>query len=171
MAIVFHCQFCNKEIKAADDAGGKWGKCPKCHNKVYVPSVDFDKEDDELKLAPIDEEGMKREKELLAETYRLTQDILEERETPNDAAQPAGAIYEMDDNELKKNVILYLRQMAAGELEDAEQTAILISPFSERVRMILDQISVSQIPEPQLTKISPSVLSGFIKSLRSKMQQ
>lgn len=170
MAIVFHCQFCNKEIKAADDAGGKWGKCPKCHNKVYVPSVDFDKEEEELKLAPIDADDIKREKELMAETYRLTQDILEEREVPVDAAQPVGAMYEMDDDELKKNIILYLRQMAAGELEDAEQTAVLISPFNERAKKILDQISLSQIPEPQLAKISPIVLSGFIKSLRSKMQ-
>jgi phage FluMu protein Com len=171
MAIVFHCQFCNKEIRAADDAGGKWGKCPKCHNKVYVPSVDFDKEDEELKLAPIDTEDLKRKRELMAETYRLTQDILEEREIPGEAAQPAGAMYDMDDEELKKNIILYMRQMAAGELDDAEQTAALISPFSKRVEKILDQISLSQIPEPQLAKISPSVLSGFIKSLRSKLQQ
>ncbi len=171
MAIVFHCQFCNKEIRAADDAGGKWGKCPKCHNKVYVPTVDFDKEEEELKLAPIDTEDLKREKELMAETYRLTQDILEERETPGDAAQPAGAMYEMDDAELKKNVILYLRQMASGELEDAEQTSALISPFSKRVEKILDKIGLSEIPEPQLANISPSVLSGFIRSLRSKMQQ
>ena len=55
MAIIFHCPSCGKEIKAADNAGGKWGKCPKCHNKIYVPSIDPEKEEPELKLAPVDE--------------------------------------------------------------------------------------------------------------------
>jgi phage FluMu protein Com len=171
MAIVFHCQFCNKEIKAADNAGGKWGKCPKCHNKVYVPSIDPDTEEDELKLAPIDTNDQIRKRELMAETYRLTQDILEEKEMPSDIAAPAGAMYEMDDDELNKNVILFLRQMAGGELEDAERTSALISPFGKRVIEIIDQIALSEIPEPQLANISPNVLSGFIRTLRSKIRQ
>ena len=171
MAIVFHCQFCNKEIKAADNAGGKWGKCPKCHNKVYVPSIDPDAEEEELKLAPIDDSDLIRKRELMAETYRLTQDILEEKEMPNDIGTPAGAMYEMDDDELKKHVILFLREMAGGELEDAERTSALISPFGKRVIDIIDKIALSEIPEPQLANISPNVLSGFIRTLRSKIRQ
>jgi hypothetical protein len=171
MAIVFHCQFCNKEIRASDDAGGKWGKCPKCHNKVYVPSIDPDKEDEEeLKLAPLDAEDIKRKKELMAETYRLTQDILEEREIPDNFAEPAGAMYEMDDEELEKNIVLFLRQMAAGELDDAERTAALIAPFGKRVVDIIDKIALSEIPDPKLSHISPIVLSGFIKTLRAKIR-
>ncbi|MEJ2649854.1 MAG: hypothetical protein P8016_15770 [Sedimentisphaerales bacterium] len=169
MAIVFHCQFCNKEIRAADSAGGKWGKCPKCHNKIYVPSIDPDAEGEELKLAPLDTAEVQRKRELMAETYRLTQDILEEREAPENSAEPAGAVYEMDDEELKKYVILFLRQMAAGELEDAERTSALISPFSKRVEEIVDRIALSEIPEPQLANIAPNVLSGFIRTLRSKI--
>jgi phage FluMu protein Com len=170
MAIVFHCQFCNKEIRAADSAGGKWGKCPKCHNKIYVPSIDPEQEEEELKLAPLDNEDIQRKRELMAETYRLTQDILEEREMPADSAEPAGAMYEMDDEELKKNVILFIRQMAAGELDDADRTSALISPFGRRVIEIVDRIALSDIPEAQLADISPNVLSGFIRSLRSKIQ-
>ena len=170
MAIVFHCQFCNKEIRAADSAGGKWGKCPKCHNKVYVPSFNPDEEEEELKLAPLDAEDVQRKHELMAETYRLTQEILEERESPEDSTEPAGAIYDMDDEELKKYVILYLRQMAAGELEDAERTSSLISRFGKRVEEIVDRIALSEIPEPQLANISPNVLSGFIRTLRSKIR-
>ena len=169
MAIVFHCQFCNKEIRAADSAGGKWGKCPKCHNKIYVPSIDPDEADDDLKLAPLDDAEVKRKRELMAETYRLTQDILEEREIPDNVGEPVGAIYELDDEELKKNVILFLRQMAAGELEDAERTSALISPFGKRVQEIIDRIALSEIPEPQLANIPPNILSGFIRTLRSKI--
>lgn len=170
MAIVFHCQFCNKEIRASDDAGGKWGKCPKCHNKVYVPSIDPDKDEEEFKLAPLDTEDIKRKKELMAETYRLTQDILEEKEIPNNFAEPAGAMYEMGNDELEKNVILFLRQMAAGELDEAERTSALIAPFGKRVEDIIDKIALSEIPEPRLANISPHVLSGFIRTLRSKIR-
>lgn len=170
MAIVFHCQFCNKEIRAADSAGGKWGKCPKCHNKIYVPSFDPDQQEEELKLAPLDQEDIQRKRELMAETYRLTQDILEEREVPENSAEPAGAIYDMDEEELKKYVIQYLRQMAAGELDDAERTSALIAPFGKRVEDIVDRIALSEIPEPQLANISPNILSGFIRSLRSKIR-
>ena len=64
MAITFHCDYCGKKIEAADSAGGKWGKCPACHNKLYVPALE---PDDALKLAPVDETDLEREKRLLAE--------------------------------------------------------------------------------------------------------
>ena len=61
MGISFHCEHCGKKIEAPDTAGGKWGKCPACHNKVYVPANN--PPDDELRLAPIDtEEERKRKK-------------------------------------------------------------------------------------------------------------
>ena len=173
MAIVFHCQFCNKEIKASDDAGGKWGKCPKCHNKIYVPSIDPDKEDDELKLAPIDEHEIQRQKELMAETYEIQRDILEDREIPNASAEPSGGIpaaRRLSDEELEKYVIMYLRQMAAGELDDSERTAKILSPHGKKVTDIIDRIALSEIPEQKLAHISPNVLSGFIRSLRSKIK-
>ena len=69
MAIVFHCEHCGKEIKAADSAGGKWGKCPTCQHKLYVPSPDAG---EDLKLAPEDNSDLEREKQLMAETtYEL----------------------------------------------------------------------------------------------------
>ena len=80
MAIIFHCEYCGKKIEAADSAGGKWGKCPSCHNKLYVPNLNPD--DEELKLAPKDTLAEEREKQLMAETQRLTRDILREKEVP-----------------------------------------------------------------------------------------
>jgi hypothetical protein len=172
MAIVFHCQFCNKEIKASDDAGGKWGKCPKCHNKIYVPSIDPDQEDPELKLAPIDEQEIQRKRELMAETYKITQDILEDREVPTNNLMDSagGAARKLSDEELEKNVIMFLRQMAAGELDDAERTAKILSPHGKQVMDIIDKIALSEIPDPKLAHISPHVLSGFIRTLRSKIR-
>jgi len=166
MAIVFHCELCGKKIEAPDTAGGKWGKCPSCHNKLYVPALD---DGEELKLAPLDESDREREKQLMAETYRLTQDILKEREIPEGPAEPAGAIYEMSDSELKKNVIIYLRQMAHSELDEADRTAALIAPFGPKALEIVDRIALSEIPEQELADIPQQILAGSIRALRNTL--
>jgi DNA-directed RNA polymerase subunit RPC12/RpoP len=167
MAIVFNCEHCGKEIRAADSAGGKWGKCPNCQHKLYVPSPETG---EELKLAPEDNTDLEREKQLMAETYRLTQEILKEREIPDGPAIPAGAVYDMSEQELRKNIILFIRQMEDGELDEAERTAALISPHKNKVTEILDRIALSEIPEPELSDIAPQVLSGLIRTLRSKIE-
>ncbi|UCE48672.1 MAG: hypothetical protein JSW47_00705 [Phycisphaerales bacterium] len=167
MAIIFHCEYCNRKIEAADTAGGKWGKCPACHNKIYVPRPVS--EDEELKLAPIDQTAEEKERQLMAETYRLTQDILQEREIPDGPREASGVVYEMSDSELRKNVILYLRQMAQGELDEADSTGALIAPCRSRVTDILDIIALSEIPEPELADIPQQLLSGAIRALRAKI--
>jgi phage FluMu protein Com len=166
MAITFHCEHCGKKIEAADTAGGKWGKCPACHNKLYVPSPDAD---EELKLAPLDESDLEREKRLMAETHRLTQDILQERDIPEGPPEPAAAMYEMSEKELIRNIILYLRQMAYDELDEAERTAALIAPFRAPAVKIIDRIALSEIPEPELADIPQQMLSGSIRALRNRI--
>lgn len=166
MAITFHCEHCNKEIKAPDTAGGRRGKCPACHKMVYVPSPESD---EELKLAPIDTSFLEKEKQLMAETHRLTQDILKEREIPDGPRDTGGAVYEMGDKELRKNVVMYLRQMAEGELDEAETTGALIAPCGKRVTDILDIIALSEIPEPELSDIPQQLLAGAIRALRARM--
>jgi phage FluMu protein Com len=166
MAIIFHCEHCNKKIEAADTAGGKRGKCPACHNKIYVPSPESD---EELKLAPLDTAFRDKEKQLMAEAHKLTQDILQEREIPDGPREAAGAVYELSDGELKRNVIMYLRQMAQGELDEAERTGALIAPCGSRVTDILDKIALSEIPEPELADIPQQLLSGAIRALRARL--
>jgi len=166
MAITFHCEHCNKKIEAPDTAGGRWGKCPACHNKVYVPSPESD---EELKLAPLDTSFRERERELMAETHRLTQDILKEREIPDGPRDAGGAVYEMSDKELRQNVILYLRQMAQGDLDEAESTGALIAPCGSRVTDMLDIIALSDMPEPELADIPQQLLSGAIRALRARI--
>lgn len=166
MAITFHCEYCGKKIEAAETAGGKWGKCPACHNKLYVPRPDSG---EELKLAPVDETDLEREQRLMAETHKLTQDILQEREVPDGPSEPAGAVYQMSKRELKGNVILYLRQMANSELDKAERTAALIAPHGDQVVEIIDRIALSEIPEPELADIPQQLLAGSIRALRSRI--
>ncbi len=166
MAIVFHCEYCGKEIRAADDAGGKWGKCPACHNKLYVPGQ---VSGEDLKVAPLDMDLLESEKQLMAETHRLTRDILKEREVKEGPPELTGAMYEMSARELKDNIILYLRQMASDDLDEAEATAALISPFAAQALQIIDRIALSEIPEPELADIPPQMLSGSIRALRNRL--
>ncbi|MHC4266442.1 MAG: hypothetical protein ACYSUK_10990 [Planctomycetota bacterium] len=155
MSIKFHCDHCNKKIEAQDSAGGKWAKCPSCHNKIYVPAPDTGAEEE-------------REKRLMNETYQLTQEILQEREMPKGLTE--GAHMEVDEKELTKNIILYLQQMSDGELEKAEQALTFISPFSYQAEKIIEQLAISEIPEPELAKIPQQVLAGLIRDLLSKIR-
>jgi DNA-directed RNA polymerase subunit RPC12/RpoP len=167
MAIIFHCNHCGKKMEASDSAGGKWGRCPACHNKVYVPRADLD---EELKLAPVDESEEERRKQLMAETNKLTQDILQEREMPvNGAAEAVEQPIIMNEKELTKNIIMHLRLMADGELEEAQRLANLTAPYGQRAVEIIDRIALSEIPEPELADIPQQVLAGLIRTLRSKI--
>jgi phage FluMu protein Com len=166
MAITFHCEHCGKKIEAPDSAGGKWRKCPRCHNEIYVPGLDSD---EELKLAPIDEEDEAKRRELIAETYQLTQDILLEREVPNAPGGAALPAFGISDKELTKNIIMYLRQMADGELDEAQEIANKIVPCGPRAIRVLDRIALSEIPEPELADIPLQVLSGLIRNLRTRI--
>ncbi|MGA2092026.1 MAG: hypothetical protein ABSH16_01275 [Sedimentisphaerales bacterium] len=172
MSITFHCEHCGKKIEAPDAAGGKWGKCPGCKNKVYVPSKEAE---DELKLAPLDTEDEKRQRELYAETVRLRQEILNETEVPEESVQPkkesnAPKPGVLSDSELEIDIIAYLRQMADGDLEEAEQTAKTLIPSGNRAVKILERIALSEIPEPEIADIPQNVLAGLIKSLRGRFK-
>ena len=165
MAIMFHCDYCGKKIEAQDSASGKWGKCPSCHNRIYVPNLNID---DDLKLAPMDEEEEAKKKQLMAETYRLNQDILQERDTPNEGGSIGMPAPKISDKELTKNIIVYLRQMADGDLGQANETIRVITPYRQ-AKKILDKIALSEIPEPELADVAPQVLAGLIRTLRSKI--
>lgn len=166
MAITFHCDHCGKKIEAAASAAGKWGKCPSCHNRLYVPKLD---PDDDLKLAPIDETEEEKRRRLMTETYQLTQDILQERDIPNSPPEFAAPLSKITEKELTKNIIVYLRQMADGELDEAQRTADLIAPYGRRALEILDRIALTEMPEPELADVPPHVLSGFIRNLRTRL--
>ena len=169
MAITFHCEHCHKKIEAPDSASGKWGKCPSCHKRVYVPGLDTG---EELKLAPLAESDLEKQRRLMAETLKIEQEILSEKEIPDDSGEARGDSSASDKNEqeLREEIVNYLRQMADGELDYAERIANSIVSKGKRALKILDEIAVSEIPEPGLGDIPRQVLSGLIRSLRNKIE-
>jgi hypothetical protein len=167
MPIKLHCDHCGKEIKAPDAAGGKWGKCPACHNKVYVPLPATD--DDELKVAPLDESELEKQQQLMAETFQLTRDILQEQGMPEPPAAPGGPAADISEQQLTEYIVRYLRQMVAGRLDEAQHTAERIVPHRRKATVILDQFARSDAPDPELEDIPKQVLSGLIRNLRTRI--
>jgi hypothetical protein len=178
MAIVFHCEHCGKKIEAQDNAGGKRGKCPACHNTIYVPS--HVENEEPLHLAPLDEQDENQRSRLLSETYQLTQNILEERALPEESTETTHKegdsdlsyltpLPSMDAKELKQHIVQYLRLMADGKLDEAAQIALFIVPQGDLATGILDSIALSEMPEPELSHLPPHILSGLIRTLRAEI--
>jgi hypothetical protein len=86
----------------------------------------------------------------------------------NQSAAPEPG--DLSDAELTTFIISYLRQMADGELDLAEQTARAILPNGQNAIRLLEKIALSEIPEPELADIPQQVLSGLIKSLRGRIR-
>lgn len=175
MSITFHCDYCGKKIEANEKAAGKWGKCPSCHNKLYVPNLNVE---DDLKLAPMDEEEEKRKRRLMDETFMLEQEILSEKampvetsknDTPSTPATVAWAEDAVDEDALYETIVKYLRQMADGKLDDAEKTFQSIKSAGEVLLKLIDRIALADIPEAELSDIPPQVLAGLIRTLRSQI--
>jgi DNA-directed RNA polymerase subunit RPC12/RpoP len=168
MTIKFQCSLCGKKIEAPDSSGGKWGKCPGCHNKVYVPQPVT--EEDELKLAPLDETEEQRQRQLMLETLQITRDILQEKASPDGPAGPTpGSPSDINEEKLTDLILRYLRQMANGDLDDAQRTAEQILPHRRKATLILDRLVTSKEPDPELEDIPKQVLLGYIRNLRTRL--
>ena len=167
MSISFHCEQCKQKIKAPDDAGGQWGNCPHCNHSCYIPRPPSP-DDEELKLAPIGESEESRYNEMMRETRNLTQNILYEKELP-DEASPAEA-EKISEAELLKHIIVYLRYVADGDLGMASKHMTKIKPHSETAREILKRMAKAERPEPELLDIPSKVLQGLMKNLYIRLK-
>jgi len=164
MSIKFTCERCKKKIKAPDKAGGKWGNCPHCDYKCYVPLPSLP-EEDELTLAPLDETHEVEYQEKMRETRNLTQDILQEVDV-----EVGGDFDEAEEKKLRRNIISYLRLMADGMLDEAEISASRIGRFKLQALRILGEIESAKEKPNELAEIAPGLLFGMIKKLRSELE-
>ena len=169
MSISFHCESCKKKIKAPDQAGGKWGNCPYCKHRCYIP-LPKTGEEEELRLAPVDELEESRIDAMMRETHTLTQNILHESQIPEES--PSASVLAArvaDERDLIKHVILYLRQMADGELAQAEKTFKILKANKKTSLRILASMARAERPEPELHDVPGTVLQGLIRDASSKL--
>jgi hypothetical protein len=164
MPITIHCESCKKKIIAPDNAGGKWGKCPFCNHRCYIPMPETE-EEEELKLAPIDENAEKQYEQMMKETFSITENLLHVKEEPAESTPAKN-----NESELAAMIIKYMRLMADGSLDEANNIAGKIAAYKATARTILGNILKSKQPEPQLQDIPRKVLEHYIKDLSAKIK-
>ena len=167
MPISFHCQSCKKQIKAPDVTGGKWGNCPYCKHRCYIPLPKSDDEP-ELVLIPLDESDETQIAELMRETKNLTKEILTQSSLPDEPGAVAST-HTANEKEVIKQCILYLRQMADGELDAAEHTFSKLKKLKKPALRILASMARAERPEPELSDLSGRVLQGLIRDVSTKL--
>ncbi len=168
MSISFHCESCKKKIKAPDETGGKWGKCPSCKHRCYIPLPKNDDEP-ELKLAPLDIMEETHIDSLMRETYDVTHTILKERQPLNDGPDDDPRNKEAVEKDVIKHNILYLRQMADGQLDQAEKTFDRLRRHRKHTLRVLSAMGRAERPEPELADVPNNVLQGLIRDVSAKL--
>lgn len=178
MPIEFHCDHCGKPVRAPDEAGGKHGKCPSCHQSVYIPLPDTELEP--LTLSPVDESFEREKTRLLKETRALQNKVLTDREAQPErgaaagrgapglaagGARPAG-VPQISLGEMTEILTQYAAAMASGKLAEADALAVDIRKHMKQADEVMQRIIADEIPPPRLEKIPKPVLAGFFRQLR-----
>lgn len=167
MSISLTCEECGKKIKAPDDAGGKYGSCPKCNTKCYIP-LPLNEGEEELRLAPIDDDSEMNHNEMMKQTHSLTENILYETAAENDGVDDNhdGSVSE---KELLKYIVIWIRKMVAGQLEQADDTALKLRQHSTATKDLIKRMQRAGSPEPELADIVPRLLTGMLKQLYAQL--
>jgi len=121
-------------------------------------------EEEELKLAPVDETEEIKYQRMMKETCNITESLLHETKEPVDTDAPKNA----NEKDLAVQIIKYLRLMADGSLDEARNLAEKITVNKASARTILENLLKQKKPVPQLQDIPQKVLEGFIKNMLTK---
>ncbi len=184
MAIEFHCEHCNKLIKAPNEAGGRPGKCPHCQGVNYIPMPPDAL--NEIPLAPVDEEFEQRRRRAAMEDAAVQQRLLKERATPGEtggrsgvrrsdssfvAASPASSAGgpAPSAKQVTSLVVNYVEAMSQGTLQKADEIGQKLSRHPHEVNRVLDDMLRDDLTAYGLPALPRPVLLGFLKQLRAKL--
>ena len=170
MAIEFHCTHCGKLIKTSGEHAGKRGKCPHCHNSVYIPTPSDEIEP--LALAPIDDATEAERQRLLDESRDLARTIREDRtDVPTDKPRATPSAVPMGDarlpSDMEELITEYILCMAAGKLNEAGKLAMEIRMDMNRADEFIQRLTMDELLPARLGKVPRPVVSGFLKELRA----
>lgn len=171
MPIEFRCEHCGTLVKAPDNAGGRHGRCPSCHQSVYIPSPEAEIEP--LALEPVSENDELEQQRLFQESWELERRIIEERELPSSITEvpipePSADVFPPQKANVETLLIDYARAMAEGDLEQAEKVSREIHKDMRAAEEAIQRIVADEIPPPELVNIPHPVLVGFFKKLQAR---
>ncbi len=173
MPIEFHCEHCEKLVKAPDDAGGRRAECPHCKGMCYVPTASDQLE--EVPLAPLDQEEEKRRRQAQREDAALQQSLLHERPDLDKPGKPAAqasttaSAAHATTIDAKGLVYDYVEAMSGGRLEEADRIADRLAAVRDDVIRIIESIATDPLAASDMPAVPRPVLVGFLKQLRARL--
>ncbi|MCG8405078.1 MAG: hypothetical protein MI923_07780 [Phycisphaerales bacterium] len=173
MSIEFHCEHCNKPIKALESTAGRNGKCPHCKGLNYIPLPKD--EVGELPLAPIDEEFERRRKRAASEDAAIQRNLLHDRSAPGETGRQRSRNLDvaatgtvLSRKQVTSLIVSFIEAMSQGNLNKANQLSGQLSSQQSMVRKILDEMMTEDLTGYGLPTLPRPVLIGFLKQLRNK---
>lgn len=178
MSIELHCPKCGKQIRAPDNAGGKHGKCPYCEGRVYIPMPPA--AEDEIAIAPLDNDIERREAELRRELIAFETKLAKENKlAPTPAGEKPRSGDSAGDDELPEvagevvdcdaEVENFIQAMRDSRLEQAEQAVASLRRAGARARDFVQGALVDEMP-PEVPGVPAPVLKGFLKTLLTRLK-
>jgi len=167
MSIELHCPQCQKLIRAPDDAGGRNGKCPYCKASVYIP-LPKTSDDEEIRIAPIDPEEERRERELRRETIRYVAAVEQATDAGIDDMGPSSPSETGDVVDMADEAETFVRAMHRSQLEEADSAAARLRRTGVRGRDYVQGLLMDEIP-PEYKGIPQPLVHGFLKALLSRL--
>ena len=169
MTIQFKCEHCGKRVEAPDSVGGKRGRCPYCKQPNYIPAP---VSDDELyQLAPEDETAQQRARQEAEALRRQEEALIAEMGGRDAAPVPLEHRKDLTAEGLHHLVVNYCLDVAAGKLQLAEAHVPELQKFPALAAQAVDDFLTGKALEPALDAIPAKTLQGFLKKLRSSLEQ
>ena len=178
MAIEFHCEHCNRLIRAPKSEAGQPGKCPYCKGRNYIPLPSD--ETGELSLAPLDEDYERHRRRAAAEDAATQRKLLQERDTsrtkrgrpplhrPAVSGSASPAPTTLSHKQLTTSIVEFIEAMSSGTLDKAEKISTRLAPHRAAVNQILDDMLTQDLAGYGLPTLPRPVLLGFLKQLRAR---
>lgn len=174
MTIEFHCEHCNHLIRASSENAGQTGKCPHCGVETYIPRP---VEDEELPLAPLDEEFEQHRLRAAREDAEYQRKLLKEQAVPGEKPRRRGEApvatargeEGISSKQLVRVIVEYLEAMSGGRLEQAEKLIGDLRRNKPAALAILDAMEMENLAGYGLPALPRPVLVGFLKQVRAKL--
>ncbi len=167
----FHCNHCGAKIRAPEEAAGKWGNCPRCSQKVYVPALG--PEPEEIPLAPIDENEERRarrqrehDREIEAHVLDGTAQAEEEPSASQEGEEAAGP---SGRDPLRELLARYVRGMSTGRLADCDSIVAALVGKRKPVAAAIESIMAEPLPTREFGDLPGPVVAGYLKQLLNQL--
>ena len=167
------CEHCNHVIKAPRKAAGRRGKCPHCHNSVYIPTPES--ELDAIPLEPDDEQAhaaaQRVEKEAVALTAAMRRETKEAPEptvTPQQEG-PAPRKSALNATDINDLIIRYLLAMQVSELERAEALTAELKGAARQAKSKIQQMMVDALRPEAVRSMADGLYQGFLRKLLEQL--